>query len=178
MSVQVKPYTRYSGKVVSIGNITYNVKSIPDEIILVANIIDIPTEETIIDLIKSNKGQEIKNIMKCIAAELQGELDYKLNDFTYGKIKAGDGMAPEKEDPKFYNPCVVVINLGSDIEMIFMDTKTRKNTPLILPRRSMFLFQDKLFKYQRAISKKLVDKTENEEIKREDRYSLVFKSRK
>ena len=87
-------------------------------------------------------------------------------------------MPPEKEDSKYYNPCVIVINLGSDIEMMFIDTKTKKQIPIMLPRRSMFLFQDTQFKFQRAITKRFVDKHENEEYKRGDRYSLVFKSRK
>ena len=87
-------------------------------------------------------------------------------------------MAPEKEDQKYYNPCIIVINLGSDIEMMFIDTKTKKQIPIMLPRRSMFLFQDTQFKFQRAISKRFIDKHENEEYKRNDRYSLIFKSRK
>lgn len=177
--MEVKPYSRYSGKFVSIGGFTYNIKLIPDEITLIANIVNEETEERIITLINSNKDIEIKQIMKCIASEFQPELKFKLNDFSFGKIKAGDGMtSPDKEDPKYYNPCVVVINLGSDIEMVFMDTKKRTQVPIMLPRRSMFLLQDTLFKFQRGITKKLVDKHENEEYKRNDRYSLVFKSRK
>jgi hypothetical protein len=176
--MEVKPYSRYSGKVVSIGGFTYNVKLFPDDITLVSSIVDIDTESHIIDLINKNKGIEIREIMKCIASEFQPELSYKLNDFSFGKIKAGDGMQPEKEDPKYYNPCVIVINLGSDIEMMFIDIKLKKQIPIMLPRRSMFLLQDSQFKFQRAISKRFVDKHENEEYKREDRYSLVFKSRK
>jgi tetratricopeptide (TPR) repeat protein len=129
-------------------------------------------------IIYFNKAIELKEIMKCIAGEFNTELQYKLNDFTFGKIKSGDGMPPEKEESKYYNPCVVVINLGTDIEMIFVDTKTKRQFPIMLPRRSMFLFQDKQFKYQRSIAKRFVDKHENQEYKRSDRYSLVFKSRK
>jgi hypothetical protein len=176
--MEVKPYSRYSGKFVGIGGFTYNVKLFPDEITLVANIVDIDTEKHIIDLINKKKDIEVKQIMKCIAAEFQPELQFKLNDFSFGKLKAGEGMPPEKEDPKYYNPCIVVINLGSDIEMMFIDTKIKKQIPVMLPRRSMFLLQDSQFKFQRAISKRFVDKHENEEYKREDRYSLVFKSRK
>jgi len=178
MSVEVRPYSRYSGKFVSVGGFTYNVKTIPDEFTLVANILDENTEEHIIKLINNNKNIEIKEIMKCIASEFQGELKYKLNEFTFGKIKAGDGMQPEKEDSKYYNPCVIVMNLGTDIEFVLLDQKTRKQIPIILPRRSMFLLQDTQFKYQRLIAKRYIDKIDNEEIKRGDRYSLVFKCRK
>jgi len=176
--MEVKPYSRYSGKVVGVSGFTYTIKMIPDEFTLVANIVNEETERHIIDLINKNKEIDIKQIMKCIAAEFQPEIKYKLNDFSFGKIKSGEGMAPEKEDSKYYNPCVIVINLGSDIEMMFIDTKTKKQIPIMLPRRSMFLFQDSQFKFQRAISKRFVDKHENEEYKRGDRYSLVFKSRK
>ena len=176
--MEVKPYSRYSGKVVGVGGFTYTIKLIPDEFTLVANIVNEETESHIIDLINKNKGNEIREIMKCIASEFQPEIKYKLNDFTFGKIKAGEGMQPEKEDSKYYNPCVIVINLGSDIEMTFIDTKLKRQIPIMLPRRSMFLLQDTQYKFQRAISKRFVDKHENEEYKREDRYSLVFKSRK
>ena len=178
MSFEVKPYSRYAGKYVSVGGITYNISLIPDEFTLVSNIIDEDTETHIINLINTNKGIEVKAIMKCIAAEFQPEIKYNLNDFTFGKIKAGDGMAPEKEDQKYYNPCIIVINLGSNIEMSFRDTTKNKTIPIMIPRRSMFLLQDTKFKFQRVISKKLVDIYDNEEYKREDRYSLVFKSRK
>jgi hypothetical protein len=176
--MEVKPYSRYSGKVVGVSGFTYTIKLIPDEFTLVANIVNEETESRIINLINTNKGSEIKEIMKCIASEFQPEIKYKLNDFTFGKLKSGEGMPPEKEDQKYYNPCVIVINLGSDIEMIFIDTKTKKQIPIMLPRRSMFLLQDTQFKFQRAITKRFVDKHENEEYKRGDRYSLVFKSRK
>ena len=176
--MEVKPYSRYSGKVVSIKGFSYILKLIPDEFTLVSNIINEETESHIINLINSNKGSEIKEIMKCISSEFQPEIKYKLNDYSFGKLKAGEGMAPEKEDQKYYNPCIIVINLGSDIEMVFIDTKTKKQIPIMLPRRSMFLLQDTQFKFQRAISKRFVDKHENEEYNRKDRYSLVFKSRK
>jgi len=176
--MEVKPYSRYSGKFVGIGGFTYNVKLFPDEITLVSNIVDIETESHIINLINNNKNIELKQIMKCIASEFQGELKYNINELSHGKLKAGEGMAPEKEDPKYYNPCVIVINLGSDIEMMFIDTKTKKQIPVMLPRRSMFLLQDTQNKFQRAITKRFIDKHENEEYKREDRYSLIFKSRK
>ncbi len=176
--MEVKPYSRYSGKFVGVGGFTYNINTFPDELKLIANVVNEETESHIINLINNKKDIEVKQIMKCIAGEFNQELSYKLNDFTFGKIKAGDGMAPEKEDSKYYNPCIVVINLGSDIEMVFIDIKLKKQIPIMLPRRSMFLLQDSTFKFQRAISKRLVDKHENEEYKREDRYSLVFKSRK
>jgi hypothetical protein len=176
--MDIKPYSRYSGNVVNIGNFTYTIKLIPDELTLVSNIVDEETEAHIINLINSNKKSELNQIMKCISAEFNPELKNKLNEYTFGKLKAGEGMAPEKEDPKYYNPCVVVINLGSDIEMTFIDTKSRKQIPIMIPRRSMFLFQDTQNKFQRAISKRFIDKHENEEYKRGDRYSLVFKSRK
>jgi hypothetical protein len=176
--MEVKPYSRYSGTIVSIGNFSYSLNKIPEEFKLVANIVDEDTEEKIINLISNRKEIELKQIMKCIAAEFQPELKYTLNDFTFGKIKTGDGMPPEKEDSKYYNPCVVVINLGTDIEMSFIDTKTKRQYSIMIPRRSMFLFQDKEFKYQRSITKRFVDKNDNREYKREDRYSLVFKSRK
>jgi len=176
--MEVKPYSRYSGSVVSIGNFTYTLGKIPEEFKLIANIVEEDTEEQLINLINRNKVIELKEIMKCIAGEFNTELQYKLNDFTFGKIKSGDGMPPEKEESKYYNPCVVVINLGTDIEMIFVDTKTKRQFPIMIPRRSMFLFQDKQFKYQRSIAKRFVDKHESQEYKRSDRYSLVFKSRK
>jgi hypothetical protein len=178
MSIEVRPYSRYSGKVVSVGGITYNIKTIPEEFTLVANIINEETEERIVNLINNNKNIELKEIMKCIASEFQGELRYKLNEFTFGKIKAGEGMQAEKEDPKYYNPCLIVMNLGSDIEIVLFDPKIKRQIPIILPRRSMFLLQDTQFKYQRIISKRFIDIINNEEIKRGDRYSLVFKSRK
>ena len=63
MSVEVRPYSRYSGKFVSVGGFTYNVKTIPDEFTLVANILDENTEEHIIKLINNNKNIEIKFII-------------------------------------------------------------------------------------------------------------------
>lgn len=178
MSIEVRPYSRYSGKVVSIGGITYNVNSIPKEFMLVANIINEETEEHLVNLINNNKNIELKEIMKCIASEFQGELKFRLNEFTFGKLKAGEGMQSEKEDPKYYNPCIIVMNLGTDIEIVLFDTKTKRQIPIILPRRSMFLLQDTQFKYQRVISKRFTETINNETIKRGDRYSLVFKSRK
>jgi hypothetical protein len=172
-------YTRYSGKVVTLGRFDYIVNLIPPEFTLVANILNDETEEALIKLINSNDRIKLTETMKCIASEFQPELNYKLNDFSWNKLKPGEGMMPEKEDSKYYNPCVIVINMGSDIELILLEQATRKQVPIILPRKSMFLLNDVKWKFQRAIPKKFEDKLSNGEvIKREERYSLVFKSRK
>jgi hypothetical protein len=176
--VLVKPYTRYSGKVVSIGSFTYNTKFIPEGFVLVGNAIDEPTESHLINLIDNGKAIELKEIMKCIAKEFEGELTCKLNEYTFGKLKLGEGMAPEREDSKYYNACVVVINMGSDIELTITDTKTRKTYHIMLTRRSMFLLKDKQFKFTRSISKKDEYLIGDNTFKRDIRYSLVFKSRK
>lgn len=172
----VKPYTRYSGKFVNIGNIVYNINSLPTGLTIVAEAIDEKTEEKLTGLIEANNSSEIKTIMNCIAKEIAPELGCKLNDFYWSVLKPGEGMPPEQEDYKYYNPCVVVFNLGSDIEMVFNDVKTRRQYPVMLPRRSMFLLKGQ--NYQRIISKKLVDKVGNDTYQREKRYALVFKSLK
>ena len=174
--MEVKPYTNLAGKVVNIGNHVYTLNNIPKELTLVGNSIDEETEEKLISLISANKSSELKTIMSCIAKDLSDELPHKLNDYSWSSIAPGEGMPPEGEDYKHYNPCVVVINLGSDIEMTFID-KTRKQYPVILPRRSMFLFKDADKKFQRTIAKKFEDKVSSGETsKREKRYALIFKS--
>ena len=64
--MEVKPYSRYSGKFVGIGGFTYNVKLFPDEITLVANIVDVETENHIIDLINKKKDIEVKQIKRSL----------------------------------------------------------------------------------------------------------------
>jgi hypothetical protein len=174
--VEVKPYTRYAGKFVNIGNFAYNLNSLPTGLTLVANAIDEETEEKMITLIDSNNSSEIKRIMNCIAKEISPELGCKLNDYYWSSLKPGEGMYPEQEDYRYYNPCVVVFNLGSDIEMVFNDVKTRRQYPVMLPRRSMFLLKGQ--NYQRVITKKFTDKVGNDTYQREKRYALVFKSMK
>ena len=177
--MEVKPYTNLAGKVVNIGNHVYTLNNLPKELTLVGNSIDEETEDKLIDLIKAGKSSELKTIMNCIAKDLSSELPYKLNDYYWSVLNPGEGMPPEIEDYKYYNPCVVVINLGSDIEMTFIDTKTRKQYPVMLPRRSMFLFKDTDKKFQRLIQKKYEDKVSDGSMqKREKRYALVFKSLK
>ena len=179
IKMEVKPYTHYSGKIVNIGNHAYNVNNIPKELTLVGNSIDEETEDKLIELIKGNKSIQIKTVMSCIAKDFSVELPHKLNDFYWSVLNPGEGMPPEMEDYKYYNPCVVVINLGSDIEMTFVDTKTRKQYPVMLPRRSMFLLKDTEKKFQRLITKKFEDKVSDGTMsKREHRYALVFKSLK
>jgi len=177
--MQVKPYTNLAGKVVNIGNHVYTLNNLPKELTIVGNSIDEETEDKLIDLIKAGKSSELKTIMNCIAKDLSPELPFKLNDYYWSALNPGEGMPPEMEDYKYYNPCVVVINLGSDIEMTFIDTKTRKQYPVMLPRRSMFLFKDTDKKFQRLIQKKYEDKvSDGSTQKREKRYALVFKSLK
>jgi hypothetical protein len=177
--MEVKPYTLYAGKIVNLSNHTYTLNNLPKELTLIGNSINEETEDKLIDLIKSGKSIELKTIMGCIAKDFSEELPYKLNDFYWSTLNPGEGMTPEGEDYKNYNPCVVVINLGSDIEMTFVDTKTRKPYPVMLPRRSMFLFKDTDKKFQRLISKKIEDKVSDGTMqKREKRYALVFKSLK
>ena len=77
--MEVKPYSRYSGKVGGVSGFTYTIKMIPDEFTLVANIVNEETERYIIDLINKNKENDVKQLMKCIAAEFQPEIKYKLN---------------------------------------------------------------------------------------------------
>ncbi len=175
--MEVKSYANLAGKVVNIGNHVYTLSNIPNELTLVGNAIDEQTEEKLISLISANKSSELKNIMSCIAKDLSPELPHKLNDYYWSSIAPGEGMPPEGEDYKYYNPCVVVINLGSDIEMTFIDIKTRKQYPVMLPRRSMFLFKDVNMKFQRTIAKKFEDKVSDGTMnKREKRYALIFKS--
>jgi hypothetical protein len=177
--MEVKSYANLAGKVVNIGNHVYTLNNIPKELTLVGNSIDEETEEKLIDLIKAGKSIELKTIMGCIAKDFSSELPYKLNDFYWSTLNPGEGMPPEMEDYKYYNPCVVVINLGSDIEMTFVDTKMKKQYPVMLPRRSMFLFKDTDKKFQRTIAKKFEDKVSDGTMqKREKRYALVFKSLK
>ena len=174
--MEVKAYTNLAGKVVNIGNHVYTLNNIPKELTLVGNSIDEETEEKLISLISANKSSELKTIMSCIAKDLSEELPHKLNDYSWSSIAPGEGMPPESED-KYYNPFVVVINLGSDIEMTFIDTKTRKPYPVMLPRRSMFLFKDTDKKFQRTIVKKFEDKASDGTMnKREKRYDLIIKS--
>lgn len=175
--MEVKSYANLAGKVVNIGNHVYTLSNIPNELTLVGNAIDEQTEEKLISLISTNKSSELKTIMSCIAKDLSSELPHKLNDYYWSSLAPGEGMPPEGEDYKYYNPCVVVINLGSDIEMTFIDTKTRKQYPVMLPRRSMFLFKDTDKKFQRTIAKKFEDKVSDGTMnKREKRYALIFKS--
>lgn len=177
--MEVKSYANLAGKVVNIGNHVYTLNNLPKELTLVGNSIDEQTEDKLISLISTNNSSELKTIMSCIAKDLSEELPYKLNDYSWSSLAPGEGMPPQGEDYKYYNPCVVVINLGSDIEMTFIDTKTRKQYPVMLPRRSMFLFKDTEKKFQRTIAKKFEDKVSSGETsKREKRYALVFKSLK
>ena len=174
--IEVNPYSRYAGSFINIGKYAYNLKSIPNEIMLIGNSINIDTEKVFIDLINKNDKKQIIEMMKCISEEFK-ELPFKINDFSYSKLLAGQGME-EKEDPKYYNPCVVVMNMGSDIELVLFDEKMRKQYPVMIPQRTMFLLEDKGFKFKRVIAKKQVDKVGQEENVRSDRYSFVFKSRK
>ena len=184
--MEVKPYVNLAGKVVNIGNHAYTLNNLPKELTLVGNSIDEETEDKLISLITSSNpvlgagnSSELKTLMGCIAKDLSTELPYKLNDYYWSTLNPGEGMPPEMEDYKYYNPCVVVINLGSDIEMTFVDTKMRKQYPVMLPRRSMFLFKDTDKKFQRLIPKKYEDKVSDGSMqKREKRYALVFKSLK
>jgi hypothetical protein len=177
--MEVKPYSNLAGKVVNIGNHVYTLNNIPKELTLAGNSIDEETEEKLISLISANKSSELKTIMSCIAKDLSEELPHKLNDYYWSVLNPGEGMPPETEDYKYYNPCIVVINLGSDIEMTFVDTKIRKQYPVMLPRRSMFLFKDADKKFQRLIQKKYEDKvSDGSTQKREKRHALVFKSLK
>lgn len=177
--MEVKPYTNLAGKVVNIGNHVYTLNNLPKELTLVGNSIDEETEEKLISLISANKSSELKTIMSCIAKDLSDELPYKLNEYSWSSLEPGEGMPPQGEDYKYYNPCVVVLNILSDIEMTFIDTKTRKQYPVMLPRRSMFLFKDTDKKFQRLIQKKYEDKvSDGSTQKREKRYALVFKSLK
>ena len=175
--MEVKTYANLAGKVVNIGNHVYTLNNIPKELTLVGNSIDEETEEKLISLISANKSSELKTIMSCIAKDLSDELPHKLNDYSWSSLAPGEGMPPEGEDYKYYNPCVVVINLGSDIEMTFVDRNIRKPYQVMLPRRSMFLFKDTDKKFQRTIAKKFEDKVSSGETsKREKRYALIFKS--
>ena len=177
--MEVKPYTNLAGKVVNIGNHVYTLNNLPKELTIVGNSIDEETEDKLIDLIKAGKSSELKTIMNCIAKDLSPELPHRLNGYYWSALNPGEGMPPEMEDYNYYNPCVVVINLGSDIEMTFIDTKTRKQYPVMLPRRSMFLFKDTDKKFQRLIQKKYEDKVSDGSMqKREKRYALIFKSLK
>jgi hypothetical protein len=181
-TIEVKPINNISGNVITYKNFHYKLDEIPPEFHLIVDAIDSDIENVFIDLINGINSSENKNkmkeILKCFAEQFQTNFSCKLNTRSYSKLPAGEGMQFFSEDPKLYNPCVVVISFGSDIMFTLQNTKTKKMYNIPLPRRSMFLLQDKEWKYTRGISKRPFDQIGSRRYIREDRYSLVFQSKK
>jgi hypothetical protein len=165
---------KINSSVIHMSGFTYKIKDIPDELILIGDVFDEKTEQTIIDLIEARDTVKVTNILNCIAKEFEESLGKKLTDRRFYKLKAGDGMNWERED-RTRMSTVVVINLGSDILMTFQ--KGLKKTDIMLPRRSMFLLKDPKYEYSRGIAKRAFDFFDKEKVFRKDRYSLVFKAK-
>lgn len=180
MSSTVKQIRRLSSRVVSIGNVDYVPQTIPDEFIFVFNIFTEEVEEKMLRLIQSGSEadkKEVNDILSCMSKEFEGEVGCKFNNRTVTSVVAGQEWR-EVQDLKYFNPCIIVINLGSQTNLILRNKKTRATTQLIVPRRCMYLYRDPNDLYERSTDRKLVDLIDNNEVKRETRYSIVFKSRK
>ena len=187
-------FNELSGNIITYNDFHYKLDDIPNEFTLVFNTIDEDTESYLINLIKSkdqNDKTKLKEIMKCFSNEFysnagpNGEtLKYKLNTQSAHFLPRAEGMIFTEQDMKV-NPIVVVISMGSDIVLTLKDKKTQKMTNIPIPRRSMFLLQDEQRKYQRGIAKRDKDIVGTQTlfgtpktILRQDRFSIVFESRK
>jgi hypothetical protein len=180
MSV-VNPISNISGRVITYKNFHYKLDEIPDVFHLITDAIDKDIENIFIELIDNptdENKKKIKEITKCFARQFETNLPYKLNTINFSKLPKGEGMLFFSEEKRVYNPCVVVISFGSDILFTLQDTKTGKLYNIPLPRRSMFLFQDTEYRYKRGISKRMFDMIGSRRYEREDRYSIVFQSKK
>lgn len=184
-------FNQLSGNIITYNDFHYKLDDIPAEFTLVFNTIDEDTESYLMNLITIKDQTKLKIILKCFADEFytnagpNGEtLPYKLNTQSTHFLPKGEGMLFTEQDIKV-NPIVVVISMGSDIVLTLKDKKTQKLINIPIPRRSMFLLQDPQRKYQRGIAKRDKDiiganplfgtpKT----ILRQDRFSIVFESRK
>ncbi len=177
MSV-VKPYKRLYQSLVTIDDIDFNPSKIPEELTLIANAIDKETEEKLINLINTpSSKRELITIMNCLAKEFENDLGCKLNDKSVGILKPGQEMR-EMQDLKYYNPCMVVMNLGSHTVLILRNKKDRSVYTIPLPRRSMFLYKDPKDLFERIIDKRTEDFVGTKKLVRDVRYSVVFKSKK
>jgi len=173
--VEVQSYNgKINSSVIHMSGFTYKIKDMPNELILIGDVFDEKTEQTIIDLIEAKDTVKVTNILNCIAKEFEQNIGKKLIDRRFYKLKAGDGMNWERED-RTRMSTVIVINLGSDILMTFQ--KGLKKTDVMLPRRSMFLLNDPKLEYSRGIPKRAFDFYDREKVFRKDRYSLVFKAK-
>jgi len=180
--MEIKPISNLSGNVITYKNFHYKLEEIPSEFHLITDAIDDDIEKVFIDLIDGinldENKKKMKEILKCFAEQFETNFSCKLNTRSYSKLPAGEGMQFFSEDPRLYNPCVVVISFGSDILFTLQDTKTKKMYNIPLPRKSMFLLQDKQWRYTRGISKRQFDQIGSRRYNREDRYSVVFQSKK
>ena len=173
--IEVSPLSgRISSGVISMSNFTYKLKEIPDELILVGDVIDEDMESLLISKIEEKNTAKVTEIMTCIAKEFETSIGKKLTDRRYYKLRAGDGMDWEREDRTRFST-VIVINLGSDILMTFQ--KKLKKYDVMLPRRSMFLLNDPGFTISRGIARRPFDNFGGDKVFRKDRYSLVFRGK-
>ncbi len=168
--------------VITYKDYNYKLKDIPSEFQLIFDVIDEEAESFLMGLmdVETDKSSEkLKKIMKELGEEIPKTfgLKYRITTRYSDKIKKGEGMMFHIEDKKFYNPQVVVISFGSDIQIALQDVKTNTNIYIPIPRRSMFILKDPQFKYKRGIAKREVDRYGSMEVKRGDRYSLVLLSK-
>ena len=176
-----------SGNIITFDNFHYKVNEIPDEFKLVFDAIDEDTENRLIQLIKSSDKADkdtLKTILKCFSEEFYNnagpegqKLKYKLNTQSSHTLVSGDGMNFVEQDMK-NNPIVVVINMGTDIVFTLKDKTSNRLINIPLPRRSMFLLHDEKRKFQRGIAKRAFDVVGDKKIERQNRYSVLFESRK
>ena len=180
MTSVVKPYKRLYSKIVSVNNIDYTPSTIPDEFIIVHNILTPEVEQKLLRLIKSGLTEdkkELEQILSCIAKEFEPEVKCKLNSRTVSMLKPGDEWR-EVQDLKYFNPCVININMGSHTNIVCRNKKTRQTTSFLLPARSMYLYRDSGDLYERSTDRKTSDWIDGEQVSRGTRYSIVFKSKK
>ena len=192
MSLEVHSYEEVSGNIISYNDVNYKLDEIPDIFQLQLEIINEETEQAFMNLIRQVKqnpkdkklDQELRSKMICVANVLNEQIGIP-RYFTEADaeiLKAGEGMLFIGEDPKVYKPRVVVFQMGCSTLFTLRHKSTGKMYNIWIPQRSMFMITDPKFEFLRGIAKRSSDsimiKGKNTDIKRTDRYSMIFRGKK
>ena len=192
MSVEVHSYEEISGNIVSYNDVNYKLDDIPNVFQLQLEIIDEATEQAFMSLIQQVKqnpkdkkiDQELRTKMICVANVLNEQIGITryFTEADADILKAGEGMTFISEDPKFFKPIIAVFQMGCSSMITLRHKTTGKMHNIWVPQRSMFMINDPKSEYQRGIAKRILDniimKGTNIDIKRTDRYSMIFRGKK
>ena len=190
MSLEVHSYEEISGNIISYNDVNYKLNEIPDVFQLQLEIINEATEQAFMNLIRQVKqtrdkklDQELRTKMMCIARILNEQFGTQpyFTESDAEILKAGDGMLFISEDPKIYKPRVAVFQMGCSTLLTLKHKSTGKMYNIWIPQRSMFIINDTKYEFQRGISKRSYDsvmiKGKSTDIKRIDRYSMIFRGK-